>query len=136
MKFLLTTLLLTSFLSIAVFGVFGMNSNIQNHEGGCIFSFIKGVDCPKQNNLFNYFIFHINAYKDFVLATLNENGINALMFAFMFLFFVSQAFFLPPLFCSPSFVLYGHRFKNPFSLSQKQEFTRWLALHENSPAAL
>ena len=140
MKFLLTTILLAGFVSIAVFGVFGMNhGNGQGHDmvsKNCIAATAKGMDCPKEAKPLDFAAFHINVFKVFSLATFGENIMNALLLAFTSLLFIGLAFFSQFLFRPPQLALYRYRFRDSFSPPQKQELTRWLALHENSPTII
>jgi len=136
MKSLFTTILLASFIGIAVFGVFGM-SHGQAHDmdpNNCIAATAKGMNCLKEADPIDFAGFHIDAYKGFSLATVGENVMSSLLLAFASLLFVGLAFFSPHLFKSPQFAFYRYRFRDSFSPPQKQQLTRWLALHENSPA--
>lgn len=136
MKSLFTTIVLVSFIGIAVFGVFGM-SHGQAHDMGpnnCIAATAKGMDCPKEAEPIDFAVFHIDAYKGFSLATFGESAMSALLLAFASLLFIGLAFFSPHLFKPPQLAFYKHRFRDAFSPPQQQEITRWLALHENSPA--
>ena len=138
MRSLSTTILLASFIGIAVFGVLGMNHE-QSHDMGqnnCVVAIAKGMDCPKEAGPVVFTAFHIDAYKGFSLATLGENVTSAFMLAFVSLLFIGLAFFSPYLFKPPQLAFYKYRFRDSFSLPQKQQLTRWLALHENSPATL
>ena len=135
MKSLFTTMLLVGFLGVTVFGVFNMHTGMQNHDSNCVAATAQGVNCPKQGGLLEYLTFHLDAYKGFSLAAFGENTSGALSLVFVLLLFIGLAF-SSSLHCRPTqFNVCRYRFKEFFSPPQKQELTRWLALHENSPAA-
>lgn len=128
MKALLTTILLASFISIAVFGVFGM-SHGQTHDmdpNSCISATTKGIDCPEEASPIDFLAFHINAYNGFSLATFSKNLLSQLLLVFASVFFIGLLFFSPSLFKRPQLA---------FSTPQQHHLTHWLSLHENSPAA-
>ena len=136
MKFLLTTILLASFIGIAVFGVFDMNHG-QAHDmdpNNCIAATAKGMDCPKEADPIDFAAFHADAYRGFSLATFGENIMNGLLLAFASLLLIGLVFFSHQLFKLPQLAFYRYRFRDSFSPPQKQQLIRWLALHENSPA--
>ena len=128
-------LLLIGFVGLAVFGVFGTHTGVQGHDGGCIAATVQGTDCPKLNSLLEYLAFHLDAYKSFSLATLGESAMSVLLLVFASLLFTGLAFFYPHLFNPPQPVFFRYRFRYSFLSPQRQQLTRWLALHENSPAA-
>jgi hypothetical protein len=133
MKYLATLLLITSFAGI---GIMGMNHG-QAHgmdPNNCIVARAKGMDCPKEADSIEFAAFHIDAYKGFSLATFSESAMSILLLAFASLLFVGLALFSPRLFNPPQLAFYRYRFRDSFSPPQKQKLTRWLALHENSPA--
>lgn len=135
MKSLFTTILLTSFIGIAIFGAFGM-SHGQAHNmdlNNCIAATAKGIDCPKTVKPIDFIYFHINAYKGFSLAAFGESVMSRLLLEFTSLLFMGLAFFSLYLFKSSQLAFYRYRFRDIFSPPQ-QELIRWLALHENSPA--
>lgn len=135
-KALFIILLTMSFVGIAVFGVFGMHTSMQNHSDNCVAVAVQGVDCPKQNNIFNFLFFHFNAFKNFLTVIFSE-------FAFSSLIFYSLVIGIaigvlsensgPPRFNSARHEL---RRLELFSLLARYKFFYWLALHENSPTAL
>lgn len=140
MKFLFTTLLIVSYIAIGLFGFFDVHANtdmnMQSHNTpiNCIAATVNGVDCPEQTSPIDFATFHIDAFKSFSLATLTEGVSNVLPFAFIFLFFIDIAFFTSYLLRLPRLAFYRHRFSDYSFSPQKQKFTRWLAIHENSPA--
>lgn len=134
MKLVFTILLVTSFVGIAVFGAFAMN-----HDGdhsGCIAATASGIGCPKESNPDDLLILHLTTYRGFSLATLGENATNSLLLAFALLFVISLKRVPKIPTQTLQFILSRYQLDDSFSRSEKQQLTRWLALHENSPATL
>lgn len=138
MKSLFAALLITSYVAIGIFGIFGMHTqadmNTKGHENmvpsNCVVSSAKGVDCPKGATLIDFATFHIGAFRDFSLATFGEN---LLVFLLTLLFLAIVGTNLGALLGS----LAPRRYDpEQFSSPSKQQLLRWLSLHENSPAAL
>lgn len=139
----LVSLLLIGFVSLAVFGFFGMHTQAQMNMDGhnmpasnCVGAAVNGTDCPKQADPIDYLTFHLDAFKFFSSATFGENVMGALLLAFASLLFTGMAFFSPYLFKPPQLAFYKYRFRDSFSPPQQQQLTRWLALHEKSPTYL
>ncbi len=135
MKSLFETILIASFIGIAVFGVFGMNHS-QVHDmkpNNCIAAIVNGMDCQKEANPIDFASFHIDAYKGFSLATFEESAMSYLLLAFASLLFIGLSFFSPFISKEPPLAFYRYRFRNVFLPPQKQQLVRWLSLHENSP---
>jgi|SRR3989344_695378 len=126
MKFLLTTFILISFLSIAVFSVFGMHSNMQNHDSGCIAALAQGLNCPKQGSALDYFTFNIDAFKYFSTAILT---LILIITGIGFGILVSNL--NPP---RLNYIYYNYKNLIFLNFSPKRKLIRWLAFHENSPA--
>lgn len=144
MKPLFISILLASYVAAGIFGIFVMHAqadmDMQEHTmpiSNCIGAIAKGVDCPKQVNSIDFATFHINAFKEFSLATFGfgKNLITIILFVLATLIFIGVAFFASHLFKIPKLEFYRQRFKKNFSLYQQQRFIRWLALHEKSPTA-
>ena len=132
MKFLFTIILIVSFIGIAAFGFFGMY-DMQNHDGNCAFETFRGTDCPKQVNPIDYFIFHIDAFKSFLIATFSNSFFTSLLL-FALLMGVSFGILGGNLTHSKlSFSYYRHK-PELFKSSSKHKLLRWLSLHENSPS--
>lgn len=73
MKFLLTTVLLSGFVSVAVFGLAGAGHGARDaHGSDCIMAIAKGTDCPKQKSQADYLAFHLNTFKSFSAVTFGE----------------------------------------------------------------
>ncbi|OGY60967.1 MAG: hypothetical protein A3I33_00190 [Candidatus Colwellbacteria bacterium RIFCSPLOWO2_02_FULL_45_11] len=126
--------LLIGFVGLAVFGTFGVHTGMQNHESGCIAAAIQGTDCPKETNLFEYVTFHLGTYKDFSLATIDNNVVSSLLLTLIYLLFAGLALSQIYSLKSPQLVSYN-RLTNSLYNPQEQRLAHWLALHKNSPTA-
>ncbi|HEY4476913.1 MAG TPA: hypothetical protein VJB69_02975 [Candidatus Paceibacterota bacterium] len=110
---------------------------MQNHNDGCIVAVTQGVACPKQVDLVDYLAFHFGAFKNFSTATRNDIVTLSLIFSLFVAIEVTLStlwgnLILPKLAYRRSKRL--DRFD--LNLSSRHRLTRWLALHENSPAFL
>lgn len=136
MKELFIILLIMSFISIAVFGVFSMHSEMQNHNDNCIAAAVQGIDCPKQNNIFDFLFFHFSAFKN-LLIVISGNSVFLLSIFYSFIIWIAMRVLFGnsglPIF---SFTRYKLKQFKLFSLLFRYKFFYWLALHENSPTAL
>jgi len=137
MKFLLTTFLIASFVGVAVFGVFGMGHSEQGHNGGCIAASTQGVDCPTNSDPIDSAAFHLNAFKTFSAATFEKSTLASLL-TLLLLAMAAVLGLLSGNLTAPRLNLASSRFKRPeyFNLPPEHKLTRWLRLHENSPANL
>ena len=126
--------LLIGFVGLAVFGTFGAHTGMQSHDSGCIAAAIQGTDCPKETNLFEYVAFHFGTYKDFSLATIDNNVGGSLLLTFIYLLFagfaLSQIYSLK----SPQLVSHNRLIDSLYN-PQEQRLAHWLVLHKNSPTA-
>jgi len=77
------SILLISFVSIAVFGIFGMHAGMQDHGGGCIAAAAQGTDCPKQADPVEYLTFHLDAFRDFSTATFGDIATSLLILSLL-----------------------------------------------------
>ena len=134
MKSLLASIAFASFIGIAVFGIFSMHMDMQNHDGGCIAATAQGTDCPRQLNPLEYLAFHLDAFRNFSTATFSS--VTALL-SILSLFVIGIAvtaslenLALPKL--KYSWLERSASFSPPY----QHKLLRWLALHENSPAIL
>ncbi len=135
MKSLLTTILFLGFVNIAVFGVFGMHSGMQNHDSGCIAATAQGTGCPKQSDSLEYLTFHLDAFREFSTATSGENILASLLALTLLAAGAGLALFLGNLALSQlDFAYFRYKQCENFSSPPEQQLLRWLALHENSPA--
>lgn len=136
MKELFLILLIMSFISIAVLGVFSMHSEMQNHSDNCVAAAVQGTDCPKQNNIFDFLFFHFGAFKN-LLTVIPGNPAFLLSIFYSFIIWIAIGVLFgnsePPIF---SFTRYKLKQLKSFSLLFRYKFFYWLALHENSPTVL
>ncbi len=128
MKFAFVTLLIISFVGVAVFGFLSMIFG-HMHDGGCIASNGINALCPL-NNIFTFVVFHLNVFKYFSTAVQ----------VVVLLIFLSGMIFsvLPrPLDKDEDddFAFSWHVRKFPI-LSKSKKIIRWLSLHINSPALI
>ena len=127
MKSAFITLLIISFIGVAVFGFLSMIYG-DTHNGGCIASSGMNALCPL-NDVFTFVVFHLGAFKYFSTAVL----------ASVLLVLLSGMIFslLPrPLLDKDEdddFVFSTQNRKFPI-IVKSREITRWLSLHINSPA--
>lgn len=130
MKSALITLIILSFLGMAVFSFLAMAGENGHMNLGCIASAVQNnASCP-ENNPIGIINFHINAFKTFSLAVFKY-----LNFAFLiFLSFLIILFsgLIPGERQTFGFVSRILRTEPKF----QNRFIRWLALFEKSPATL
>lgn len=130
MRSIFASWLVLSFIAVAVFGFAAMDHGRgQNH--GCIAAAAQGIDCPYEANPLNFIslTFHINALKNFSTAL----TLFALVLLAIGLWITPGGFRALP---EPDPNLRPRYPYELFSQPLKTELTRWLALHENSPAVL
>ena len=133
MKSLFIIFIIISFSGVALFGIFGMHTDMQSHGNDCIGAIVRGIDCPKENNFFKYLSFHLNAYKNFSLAILGDG---LMTFLFLLLVFLAGILLIRSLFSKLNFLpLFAWQLE-PLDLLTGKKILRWLALHENSPTAI
>lgn len=142
MKLLVTTIVISSFLAVAVFGVFSMNHSHDHGmaagaSDGCIASTANGFDCPGTASPFDFLSFHLNAFQSFSRAVFGSSIISLLLLLAVLSTlavsgtFVSSDTGIPRLNLAFSYP----QFLNSSNSPQTQELARWLAIHENSPAS-
>ncbi|MBI2673774.1 MAG: hypothetical protein HYX23_00645 [Candidatus Zambryskibacteria bacterium] len=133
MKYLATALLVISLVGISVFG-FSLftHTAMDGSSGNCVVSAIDGTKCP--TNIMGMALHHIFAAR--IPMTIVTPPIFSLLLLLASLLFMGLAFFSPHFVRPPQLVFYKYRFGDSFSPPQKQQLTRWLALHENSPTIL
>ena len=133
MKVVFTTLLAASFVGVAIFGVFGMHTDMQNHDGGCALAQSQGTNCPKQVSPIDYIIFHLGAFRSVSTATFSDGLFASLVLLSLLIVGIGlgmlsgNAFLLK---LSSSYYRYGPEL---FISPPKSRFLRWTSLHENSP---
>ena len=135
MKSLFIIFIIVSFTGVALFGIFGMHTDMQSHGGDCIAAIVQGVDCPKESSIFEYLFFHLNEYKNLSLATLGDS-LSTLIFILLTLclgfgVLLGRSLF-PQLNPSPLFIWRLELLDQ----STRKKLLRWLALHENSPTTI
>src|SRR3989338_312693 len=137
MRFTITTLLVVSFVGVAVFGFFGMGHSEQSHEGGCIAASTQGADCPPNSDPIDSASFHLDAFKTFSAATFEKSTLASLL-TLLLLAMVAVLGLLSGNLVSPKLNLAYLRSKRSeyFNLPPEYNLIRWLRLHENSPANL
>lgn len=132
MKSVFTSLLIVSFVSIAVFGIFGMHAGMQDHGGECIAATAQGTDCPKQANPVEYLTFHLDAFRDFSTATFGDIATSLLILSLLIIGIVFGG--LRGNLAPPRLAYSQIRRSDSFRPPSQYGLIRWLALHENSPA--
>jgi len=126
MKYLTITLIL-SFISIAVFGVFGMNHGAGH---GCIAATLAGGACPETNTA-SFLAFHLGAFKSFGTATI-------VLSALAFLILLFSAFGNVFVICAgqTAFKKRNPGIKSDTNFASQRQLVHWLAFHENSPSLI
>lgn len=138
MKSALAILLVFSFIGIGVFGVFAMGHNSNIGHNGCIASTVQGIDCPKENDTVPFVAFHLDVFRSFSALIFEGNLTNILLLLIIsalsiVLGIIAKIHLVPPTLAKN---YYYSQFLEPHHFSYQRELTRWLALHENSPAIL
>ena len=139
MRFVLTVTLLIGFIGITGFGFIEMDHG-GNHgmiNNGCIAATVKGVGCPNGTGALDFLSFHLDAFRSFSSAVFGHNIVSLLLFltALALLAFFDTAGSSSFRILELSALSRSRRFLEFFSPPQiAQNLTRWLALHENSPA--
>lgn len=132
MKYLLSLLLIISFISLSAFGFVIFNQDMNHQAGGCFAATSDGVPCPV-NNL-DFILHHILALKIFSktlvspIFTLTILMVVLSLFSILALFGRKALFYLELKFLSsksPGLIPDHH--------SNQKKFISWLALLEQSP---
>lgn len=135
MKSVFISILIISFVGIALFGIFSMHVDMQNHDGRCIAPSIQGTDCPKQSNSLIYITFHLDAFRGLSTLALGNNFFASLLAITMFLVGVGLAFLFNNIVKKKSSTKhYNYKKYRSFKSPAEKQLLNWLALHENSPA--
>ncbi|OGZ24589.1 MAG: hypothetical protein A2896_00555 [Candidatus Nealsonbacteria bacterium RIFCSPLOWO2_01_FULL_43_32] len=125
MKQVFTILFITGLVGLAVFGILAMSHSAGQSHDGCIAATAQGTDCPKEDGTIFFAAFHLDVFRSFSTAIFNGKT-------------ASMLFLLIALFFAVAFGLAAHYHRQQFLKSSffpsQRELTRWLALHENSPA--
>ena len=99
-------------------------------SGNCPFSAIGASLCPQDTVAI--VLHHISAYQSFINVSVNF-GTVALIISLLLVPWMTFVVFISPSLLRP-LALVGILYNFPPDTSYKREITRWLALHENSPA--
>lgn len=133
MKYLLTLILLISFVGIAIFGFTLFDHGMDSSDGNCITSPMDRTSCP--TSIVAMTLHHISSLQT-LLTSVTPSISNLLsLLAFMLLVSVS-AFLLYKNLLFPKLEFLRERLRElatDFSFS-KQKIISWLSLLENSPA--
>lgn len=137
MRTLATALILTSFVGMAVFGIWGMaaHSSHTDNISVCLGSLTQGAVCPDGNPAASVG-FHLNSFRVFSTSLLESGlyGVLALMFVLTFARMVNFSHSGIPIYIPAA--SWASRIKTFETSYQpfKQEKIFWSSLHENSPA--
>lgn len=138
MRTLLIILLLSSFLGITSSGMLVMQHDDQHGHANCMAATVKGQPCPETGAALQFAVFHLEALKSFLLVPSS----NMLMGSGLWLWWLLAWLLLagsgvlipiqsPPLGGAVSGG--GRLLVEPHTFPFQDDFTRWLARHENSP---
>jgi uncharacterized membrane protein YhaH (DUF805 family) len=133
MKYLLTLILLISFVGIAIFGFTLFDHGMDNSDGNCITSPMDRTACP--TSIVAMTLHHISSLQALTTSIVSSISNWLLLLAFILLVSVS-AFLLYKNLLFPKLELLQKRLRDlevNFSYS-KQKIISWLSLLENSPA--
>ena len=131
MRFALTTLVVISFASIAVFGFFAMNHESGHSNSLCIAATTQSGVCPENGSRVALAAFHLGAYRTFTNAIVDVGILNILIAVLSFLLLFIVALDIRKFRAEPSFVFLKKTPSPPQPI--RLALGRWLALHENSP---
>lgn len=126
-----------AFLGTVVFGlIFMMDATMkmdqQSMAGDCPFTMFSGAACPQ--SALGAIAHHISLYQSFTNASVNF-GFAALMISLLLAVSAILAIFIGSFSLELS-VLTGILYNYPPDSSYKRKISRWLSLHENSPAII
>ncbi|OGZ09197.1 MAG: hypothetical protein A3D65_03475 [Candidatus Lloydbacteria bacterium RIFCSPHIGHO2_02_FULL_50_13] len=132
---LLAVFLVISFVGVAVFGFLGMVHADTNDHRGCIAAEMQRTNCPEGGNALDSVTFHLGALKDFSNAIFEVNIFATLLTLALLVAMVGLRMTRGNL-ASPQLRLaYSrHGQRKSFRPFLERKLTRWLALHEDSPA--
>ncbi len=125
MKSVFITLLIISFVGVAVFGFVSMIFGV-DHNGGCIVSNRLGSLCPTNNPII-FLVFHLGAFKYFSTAVFS---------AILLILLAGTIFSILPKPISgdeeDDEFIFDYSFSKSF-YTFKEQLNHWLSLHTNSP---
>jgi len=136
MKPALTIILLTGFIGIVVFGLMTMNHRNSYDHKSCIVATAQGANCSEGTDSLSFVSFHLNAFKNFSTAVFGDNILSIFLAIVALISLVGFGVSLRVNVQPPQLGLFSRRrrFLKSFYSPFQKELTRWLALHENSPA--
>ncbi len=130
MRLIFSKVLILAFISLAVFGLFGMGDMNGSHVN-CIASEIQNGNCPVANTLFSFAGFHLNALKIFSSAVFGANILSLIIALFLIRGFIGLLKFK---FLIPVFARESENLTRLNLLKAGWKFSRWLSFRENSPS--
>lgn len=133
MKYLITSILVISFVGIAIFGFAIFSHGMSDSSSGCVTSPIDGTPCP--TNIVAMTLQHVSALQTLTTSLTPSISGFILLLAFMLLVsFAISIFYKNLLF--PKLELLHQRLRDLVfnSFFSKQKIISWLSLFENSPA--
>ena len=133
MKYLITLILIVSFVGIAIFGFAVFDHGMSSSDNNCVSSPIDGTVCP--TNIVAMTLQHISALQTLTMSATPQISNLLFLLAFISLIFISIILFYKNL-LYPKLELSHQRLQDlasDFSYS-KQKIISWLSLFENSPA--
>lgn len=138
MKSALTTLLIFSFLIVAIFGTLVMGHSSDHSHGGCLAATVQGTDCPKEENSFAFLNFHLDAFRSFSTVIFSEKFVSAFVLLVALVLTAVLGVISTIGFTQSVLIMnyWRRQFLEAHSLPFQRELIHWLALHENSPATL
>jgi len=133
MKYLITLILVVSFVGIAIFGFTLFAHGMDSSDSNCITSPIDGTACP--TNITAMTLHHISSLQTLITSTTPSISNWLLLLAFLLLISVSIFLSYKNL-LFPKLELLRERLRDlATNLSySKQKIISWLSLFENSPA--
>lgn len=127
MKKMTAILIAVSFLGMALFGFSGMHMAQEGPgHAGCAAAVLNGTECPHDNDLFSFVVFHIKAFKSFSVATPGWFFVAAVL--------ILVIYRTPIPLCASNHVSKRVRQSRLLFISSRQKFIRRLSLYENSPS--
>ena len=135
-KVVLSLIVISSFLGIAVFGFMAMSPDANGHHSGCIAATAQGAGCPAEAETLGFVSFHLRAFKNFSSATFGEQFAAPFLLALILCigFGIKANRHIQTV--SSRFISQFQKHFVHLIVPLKLNLARWFALHENSPATL
>ncbi len=121
-------LIISSLLTIGLFGILGINMTDNNGQHSCPISMFSNDDCLLSSNSFFEVFHHISALQNFTQGMVNINNFSLMLqILLMFIFAIFSTFLrkTPFLQVSPR---QNYRKIEELGYSPKKQFLRWIAL--------